>query len=245
MEHSSKHVTRLVFATLTLSVLASSAILPILAPLMRSLQLSASQAGWMLSAGSLAMAAAAPAWGAANDRFGRRAVLVAGFAGMGLAYAAFAAVVWQGEAAALAGGIAALAAAHALGQLSREERDAKAAPLRRELATHRAIRPLLDALFRPPREILAPPGVATVVCRCEEVTAGAIRDAVALGATGPNQMKAYLRCGMGPCQGRLCGLTVSEIMAEARGKSVAEIGYYRIRPPIKPVTLGELAGLDV
>ena len=149
------------------------------------------------------------------------------------------------EAAALAGGIAALAAAHALGQLSREERDAKAAPLRRELATHRAIRPLLDALFRPPREILAPPGVATVVCRCEEVTAGAIRDAVALGATGPNQMKAYLRCGMGPCQGRLCGLTVSEIMAEARGKSVAEIGYYRIRPPIKPVTLGELAGLDV
>lgn len=104
MVHSSKHVTRLVFATLTLSVLASSAILPILAPLMRSLHLSASQAGWMLSIGSLAMALAAPAWGAANDRFGRRFVLLAGFAGMGLAYAAFAAVVRQGEAAALAGG---------------------------------------------------------------------------------------------------------------------------------------------
>ena len=83
-----------------------------------------------------------------------------------------------------------------------------------------------------------------MVCRCEEVTAGAIRDAVALGATGPNQMKAYLRCGMGPCQGRLCGLTVSEIIAAARGTSVAETGYYRIRPPIKPVTLGELAGID-
>ena len=148
------------------------------------------------------------------------------------------------EAAALAGRIAALQAAHSLGRLPAEERDAKAAPLRRDLAGHLAIRPLLDALFRPTQEILAPPGAATVVCRCEEVTAGGIRDAVALGATGPNQMKAYLRCGMGPCQGRLCGLTVSEIIAEARGKTVAETGYYRIRPPIKPVTLGELAGMD-
>lgn len=148
------------------------------------------------------------------------------------------------EAAAIAGRIAGLEAAHRLGRLSADERASKAAPLRRELAGHLAIRPLLDALFRPPREILDPPDAATMVCRCEEVTAGAIRDAVALGATGPNQMKAYLRCGMGPCQGRLCGLTVSEIIAAARGKPVAETGYYRIRPPIKPVTLGELAGID-
>jgi NADPH-dependent 2,4-dienoyl-CoA reductase/sulfur reductase-like enzyme len=163
----------------------------------------------------------------------------------GVAVAGDAGGIAGAEAAALAGRIAALEAAHKLGGLSVEDRDAKAVPLRRKLSGHIAIRPLLDALYRPPQEILAPPDAATVVCRCEEVTAGAIRDAVALGATGPNQMKAYLRCGMGPCQGRLCGLTVSEIMAEARGKTVAEIGYYRIRPPIKPVTLGELAGIDV
>ena len=148
------------------------------------------------------------------------------------------------EAAALAGRIAGLEAACRLGKLPAEDRSALAASLRRELAGHLAIRPLLDTLFRPSAEILAPPDAATVVCRCEEVTAGAIRDAVALGATGPNQMKAYLRCGMGPCQGRLCGLTVAEIIAAERGKTVAETGYYRIRPPIKPVTLGELAGLD-
>jgi bacterioferritin-associated ferredoxin len=112
------------------------------------------------------------------------------------------------------------------------------------LSTHLAVRPLLDVLFRPSPEILNPPDAATIVCRCEEVTAGAIRDAVSLGATGPTQAKAYLRCGMGPCQGRLCGLTVSEIIAAATGKTVAETGYYHIRPPIKPVTLGELAGLE-
>ena len=53
-----------------------------------------------------------------------------------------------------------------------------------------------------------------IVCRCEEVTARQIRDTVRLGCEGPNQMKAFLRCGMGPCQGRLCGLTVTELIAE-------------------------------
>ena len=48
---------------------------------------------------------------------------------------------------------------------------------------------------------------------------------------------------MGPCQGRFCGLTVSEIIADARKVPVSEVGYYRIRPPIKPVTLGELAAM--
>jgi hypothetical protein len=40
----------------------------------------------------------------------------------------------------------------------------------------------------------------------------------------------------------MCGLTVTEVIAQARGVSAAEVGYYRIRPPIKPITLGELAG---
>ena len=38
-------------------------------------------------------------------------------------------------------------------------------------------------------------------------------EAAALGCPGPNQMKSFLRCGMGPCQGRLCGLTVTELIA--------------------------------
>jgi hypothetical protein len=56
-------------------------------------------------------------------------------------------------------------------------------------------------------------------------------------------MKSFLRCGMGPCQGRFCGLTVSELIAKERGSTPAEIGHYRLRFPIKPITLGELASL--
>ena len=84
----------------------------------------------------------------------------------------------------------------------------------------------------------------TIVCRCEEITAGTIRELVDQGCLGPNQTKAFGRCGMGPCQGRQCGLTVAEIIAARRGVDVEEVGYYTVRPPIKPVTLGELATVD-
>jgi hypothetical protein len=76
------------------------------------------------------------------------------------------------------------------------------------------------------------------------VTAGAIRAAVRQGCLGPNQAKAFLRAGMGPCQGRMCGPVVSEIIAAERGIGVAEVGAFRIRPPIKPITLGELAAAE-
>ncbi|MEA3041787.1 MAG: hypothetical protein QOC65_1276 [Sphingomonadales bacterium] len=114
--------------------------------------------------------------------------------------------------------------------------------LRKALARVERGRAFLDVLFQPPTQFRVPQG-DTIVCRCEEVTAQDILDSVAIGATGPNQLKAYRRTGMGPCQGRLCGLTVTELMAQARGKSPEEIGYYRLRAPVKPITLAELASL--
>jgi NADPH-dependent 2,4-dienoyl-CoA reductase/sulfur reductase-like enzyme len=103
-------------------------------------------------------------------------------------------------------------------------------------------RRFLDALYRPEKAFRKPAG-ETIVCRCEEVTAREIREAVALGCPGPNQVKAFLRCGMGPCQGRLCGLTVTELVAQVRGITPQEAGYFRIRPPVKPITVAELASL--
>lgn len=114
--------------------------------------------------------------------------------------------------------------------------------LRAALAKAERGRTFLDVLFQPPKQFRIPAG-DTIVCRCEEVTAKDILDSVAVGAVGPNQLKAYRRTGMGPCQGRLCGLTVTELMAEARGKTPEEIGYYRLRAPVKPITLSELASL--
>ena len=75
------------------------------------------------------------------------------------------------------------------------------------------------------------------------MTAGRIREMARLGCQGPNQTKFFSRCGMGPCQGRLCGLTVTQILASELGKPVAQVGVYRIRSPLKPVPLASLASL--
>jgi NADPH-dependent 2,4-dienoyl-CoA reductase/sulfur reductase-like enzyme len=145
------------------------------------------------------------------------------------------------QAAALQGELAGLGIAQRLGAIEPGQRDQRASTLRERLALNLRIRPFLDALYQP-REENRIPADNVMVCRCEEVTAGDLRKFVALGCAGPNQAKSFGRCGMGPCQGRMCGLTVTEVIAQARGVTAEEVGYYRIRPPIKPITLGELAG---
>lgn len=147
------------------------------------------------------------------------------------------------NAAAVAGRLAALKIAEDMGHLSRAERDRRAISLRARLSNELAARPFLDAAYPPYREALSPSD-PTIICRCEEITAGDIRRYAGLGCLGPNQTKAFGRAGMGPCQGRYCGLTVTNLLAEANGQTPDETGYYRIRPPLKPVTLGELAGME-
>ena len=145
------------------------------------------------------------------------------------------------QAAAVQGQLTALGIAHRLKVIHSALRDQQAESLRAALESNLRIRPFLDALYQPKEENRIPAD-DVMVCRCEEVTAGDLRGFVALGCAGPNQAKSFGRCGMGPCLGRLCGLTVTEVIAKARGVSASEVGYYRIRPPIKPITLGELAG---
>ncbi len=144
------------------------------------------------------------------------------------------------SASVLSGRIAALGVAHALGILDRPGRDVAAAPLNGERERHLAVRPLLDRLFAP-RPIR--PDDTTLVCRCEEVDAAQIRRAARAGCQGMNQLKAYTRCGMGPCQGRMCGPVAIEVLAEARGVPASSIEPLRTRFPTKPVTLGDLTGL--
>lgn len=110
----------------------------------------------------------------------------------------------------------------------------------RDLNKAEACRPFIDRLYQPPKHLLKPTD-DTVICRCEGVNAGRIRQAVRDGAMGPNQVKFMLRPGMGPCQGRVCGLAVSEIVADEMCGSMDDAGYFRIRPPLKPVPLSVIA----
>jgi bacterioferritin-associated ferredoxin len=157
----------------------------------------------------------------------------------GIAVAGDGAGIAGGTAAAERGRLAAIAAVRAL-RPSASTPDPQ--PIRQRLQREEMGRAFLDWLYRPADNFRQPQG-DTLVCRCEEVTARQVRDMARLGCEGPNQMKAFLRCGMGPCQGRLCGLTVTELIAAERRTTPQAVGYYRLRPPVKPITLSELASL--
>ncbi len=141
------------------------------------------------------------------------------------------------------GHISALNIASQLGKINLAQRNKLARPWQRAKKSQMAIRPFLDRLYQPADFLLAPSVENVIVCRCEDVTVGDIINATALGCPGPNQLKAFTRAGMGPCQGRMCGLTISELMARQNRSSPDDVGYYNIRPPIKPVTLDQLAQL--
>ena len=147
------------------------------------------------------------------------------------------------EAACASGKLAALDILRASGRISADTRNQRAAPARAALFRARAIRPFLDAAYQPPAEILSPPD-QTIVCRCEEVTARAIRQGMSEGATGHRQIKTSLRAGMGPCQGRMCDATVRGILSAGKASRMGDIAPPRARAPITPITLGELAALS-
>ena len=168
------------------------------------------------------------AWNPRTDQEGRTALDGVFVAGDGARTIGAVAAVHSGR-------LAALAALEGPEQELRQEQKA--------LARHRANHGFLDAVFAPAREFLTPDDT-TIVCRCEYVTAGEIRGLVRQGYHDPNAVKSICRAGMGPCQGRFCGLTLAHLVAEERGISPAEAGYFRIRSPIGPVTLSELADLQ-
>jgi D-hydroxyproline dehydrogenase subunit alpha len=73
------------------------------------------------------------------------------------------------------------------------------------------------------------PQPETIVCRCEDVTLGQLQT-----QNSWDSAKMLTRCGMGPCQGRICGSAV-EFLFHWTPKSV--------RPPIFPVRLDSLASM--
>ncbi|MCT4626521.1 FAD-dependent oxidoreductase [Halodesulfovibrio sp.] len=145
-------------------------------------------------------------------------------------------------AAGLKGELSALELARSLGILSTKARDDMAQPLKAEIAKDKHPRPFIDAMYAPRAGQYAFAD-DTVVCRCENVTVGEIREVISQGAHDPNEIKIITRAGMGPCQGRMCGSAINEILAEELSSTPDEVGYLTIRPPLKGISLGEIAAM--
>ncbi|MFJ8691564.1 FAD-dependent oxidoreductase [Streptomyces roseolilacinus] len=130
------------------------------------------------------------------------------------------------------GEIAADAIAHALRGTPRDPR--RTAVLTRRRARLRAFADTMAAAHRPGPGWTGWLDDTTEVCRCEEVTAGRVREAVTdLGAHDARTVKLLTRAGMGWCQGRMCGQAVARLAGEAPAPDR--------RPLSCPVPLGHLA----
>ncbi|MBS1070705.1 FAD-dependent oxidoreductase [Gluconobacter cerinus] len=147
------------------------------------------------------------------------------------------------QAAIARGHLSALRIANQLGKLSDNALVQLAKHPQKIFKATRATRKLIDAVYRPDtsRFILTD---RTLICRCESVSAGQVREAIRSGLHAPDQIKAFTRAGMGACQGQQCAGSLNAMVAQETGRSPETVGLYRRRPPFAPLTLGELCALD-
>lgn len=181
--------------------------------------------------------AARGGWIAATDPWGRTSVAGLYVVGDGSGIAGAAAAEHHGE-------LAALAALNDSGRLPVATFEQTSAPARRRMDRARRFGGTMAGLMAlRPAQVAAIPA-ETIVCRCEDVTRGEIDAAVDGGAREVNQVKAWTRCGMGPCQGRSCGDVVAELVARRVGGREAA-GYFTGRVPLRPVSLEAVTGTYV
>lgn len=118
-----------------------------------------------------------------------------------------------------------MAACFALG----DERAGEALRTRRE--HERSYAALLQRSFVTNERVRGLARDDTLVCRCEDVPLSAVRE-----HRDPRQLRLVTRCGMGACQGRVCGAALRELQLASPSTSPTAV-----RPPLTPVTLAALA----
>lgn len=81
----------------------------------------------------------------------------------------------------------------------------------------------------------------TIICRCEELSYEEIEEVIGHGAESFDDIKRLTRCGMGPCQAKICTKLVIGIIHEQTGKAFVDIPLPRLRMPISPTKIETLA----
>jgi NADPH-dependent 2,4-dienoyl-CoA reductase/sulfur reductase-like enzyme len=142
----------------------------------------------------------------------------------------------------LEGHLAGLSAAWRLGLLSEADLAGELAAANRRRRQLKSFGAVLNTLFAPPPGLSAITTEDTVICRCEELTAGEVRAAIAHGVTTLDALKTRTHAGQGPCQGRTCGPVLARMIAGQTGRPPGDAGLFRVRPPVKPVPMAALAG---
>ncbi len=147
-----------------------------------------------------------------------------------------------GEATGIGGAVPArlsgrLAGLHAAAFTGRRGVQGEVASLHGQLQGARNFAAGLARLFPFPGHLIEQLGEDETICRCEDVKVSDISAAISDGAADAFGVKMWTRAGMGPCQGRICGTALSEMLARRLGQPVSDTGYNRPHMPLRPVPL--------
>jgi len=142
----------------------------------------------------------------------------------------------------LEGRIAGISVARSLDYIPANEAKDRIEQLKKDLRRINRLRKVLDEMSRPRPGLYELARDDTILCRCEEVTYGEIKDAIEEDPTNSiNDLKRMTRAGMGRCQGRMCVPALLEILRRQQKTTSLEPESLLKRPPVKPVSLGVLA----
>jgi NAD(P)H-nitrite reductase large subunit len=81
----------------------------------------------------------------------------------------------------------------------------------------------------------------TIICRCEDITLGEIRELLAQGFETMDEIKRMCRCGMGPCGGKTCSTMLIPEIAKFKKIHPKDVKLTTQRPPTKNIKLELLA----
>ncbi len=116
------------------------------------------------------------------------------------------------------------------------------AQLARRITRGRKTRQCIDTMFAPPAHWLNAAADTLMLCRCEEISVGDVRQMLRDDPlSGLNRMKALSRVGMGRCQGRMCAAGASMLLAHEQGIALSAVERLRNQPPTKPIRIGRAA----
>jgi len=161
----------------------------------------------------------------------------------GIFVAGEAAGIAGAKAAELQGRIAGLSAAVALGKGKGGDAGQRVETARHALAVELRFARALNRIFVLRLGLRALVTDETIICRCEGITAGVLRATVAEWTRTVDAVRTVSRAGFGRCQGATCETLVADLLSQATGASIGDVGQFHVRPPLKPIPLGALADL--
>jgi NADPH-dependent 2,4-dienoyl-CoA reductase/sulfur reductase-like enzyme len=142
------------------------------------------------------------------------------------------------------GRLAGMAAADLIGVLNDGNDQKERIRLQKRRNRELAFGAFINGLATPPPGMLKDLPDQTMICRCEDVRLGQIREQIRNGYTTLDALKKATNSGMGNCQGRTCGPIIQDVLAAFTHLMPQNVQPYTVRNPIKPVPLSALAESD-